>query len=351
MGPPEKERPGTTPSTGPIRKAADAATDTPHNNPPRRQDRGDAAAIMLAWAVDYATHHWPVFPLRGKVPAIKSAHPEGSPECGKCKGACGHFGHGVHDATTDIAVIAMWWADKYVGCNIGGRIPTTMVMVDIDPYKGGSDSLTALENKYGKLPVTLTDLSGRGDGGAHYWFRRPPGRLTDRRLGAGIDIKTSGGYGVLPPSIHPDTGKPYTRIEAPAASPPDWLIKLLRADQPSPAQQFGTARIPKCFTGPSIADSFSATTSWSQILEPHGWTCASIDPEGDGAKWRHPSATAAWSASISRNCLFVYSTNTPFDVTESGNPNGYTKFRAVAVLEHGGDMKAAAHALWNGGAT
>lgn len=308
------------------------------------------ATDIGTYAIEYALHGWPVFPLRGKVPAIRSAHPVGSPEYGKCRGECGQFGHGLYDASTDLAVIATWWGGRYAGCNVGGRVPDPMVMVDVDPYKGGLDSLAALENKHGELPVTLTDLSGRGDGGVHYWFRRPPGRLTDSRLGAGIDIKTSAGYGVLPPSLHPDTGRPYARIEAPVAAPPDWLSRLLRADQPSPAKQFSTTAITTrsslatFFTG-SVADDFCATTSWSQILAPHGWTCDSHDPEADGARWRHPTATAAWSATIRHGCLFVYSTNTPFDVTEPGNPKGYTRFRAYAVLEHAGDLKAAARAL------
>jgi hypothetical protein len=29
---------------------------------------------LLADAVEYAEHHWPVFPLHGKVPAIPKAH-------------------------------------------------------------------------------------------------------------------------------------------------------------------------------------------------------------------------------------------------------------------------------------
>ena len=69
------------------------------------------------------------------------------------------------------------------------------------------------------------------------------------------------------------------------------------------------------------------------------------DPEADGARWVHPNATAKWSATIKHGCLFVYSTNTPFRVTEAGNPIGYTKFRAHAVLNHDGDMSAAARAL------
>jgi hypothetical protein len=43
--------------------------------------------------------------------------------------------------------------------------------------------------------------------------------------------------------------------------------------------------------------------------------------------------------------LFVYSPNTAFgkdSVTEAGIPHGFTKFRAFATLDHGGDLSAAA---------
>ena len=46
-----------------------------------------------------------------------------------------------------------------------------------------------------------------------------------------------------------------------------------------------------------------------------------------------PTHTSACSATIKNGCLFVYTPNTPFDVTEPGDPHGYTKFRAYAVLE------------------
>jgi hypothetical protein len=78
---------------------------------------------------------------------------------------------------------------------------------------------------------------------------------------------------------------------------------------------------------------------------PHGWSCLDADPGSDGARWAHPTATAKWSATVKHGCLFVYSTNTPFDITEPGYPKGYTKFRAYAVLDHGGDLSAAARAL------
>lgn len=98
-------------------------------------------------------------------------------------------------------------------------------------------------------------------------------------------------------------------------------------------------------TGDSIADGYSANTTWAEVLQPHGWECLDVDPDADGARWRHPTATAPYSATIKFGKLFCFSPNTPFDVTESGNAHGYTKFRAYAVLGHGGDLSAAAHRL------
>lgn len=293
-------------------------------NAHNKSGNGSRNDAMLAAALKYAEHHWAVFPLRGKIPAIPKRI----------------GGRGVLDATTDIPQIIEWWA-RYPGANIGGQVPTSMFALDTDPYHGGLDSLAVLESRYGQLPETLTDLSGRDDGGAHYFFRRPPGRLIGTRLGPGIDVKTSTGYVVLPPSIHPTTGKPYNRIEAPVAAPPPWLIGLLRPEPVPPRKP--RPRSP--FSGSSVADEYSATTSWADILTPHRWRCPAGDPDADGAVWLHPAATSACSATVRNGCLFVWSTSTVFDASEPGNPKGYTKFRAYAVLNHGGDMKTAARSL------
>jgi hypothetical protein len=284
--------------------------------------------IIGARALEAARMHWAVLPLRGKVPAIAG-------------------GRGVLDATTDTATVAAWWGGQYRHANLGARVPESMVVLDVDPRHGGLDSLAELERGYGPLPETLTTISGRGDGGMHLFYRRPPGRLSSARLGAGIDIKTSAGYVVMPPSIHPTSGKPYTWIERPVVAPPAWLIALLSpsAAKPDPQHSRASART---FTGPSPADQFSASTSWFDILEPHGWQCIDADPDADGARWLHPRATSACSATVRNGCLFVYSPNTPFGVTEASNPKGYTRFRANAVLDHGGDLSAAARALKEG---
>jgi len=278
-------------------------------------------------AVEYARHGWAVFPLRGKVPAITG-------------------GRGVLDATTDVHQVEAWWYGHYRGANIGARVPQNMIVVDIDPRHGGDVSLTQLQCENGPLPETLTTVSGRGDGGRHLFYRRPPGRLTAARLGAGIDLKTCAGYTVMAPSIHPDTRQPYTRIDRAVAAPPIWLMNLLTAE---PITPINTPPVPpRTYRGPSVADTYSAEASWADILNPHGWRCLDADPDADSARWLHPTATSACSATIRNGYLFVYSPNTPFDVTEPGNPHGYTKFRAYAVLDHGGDMSAAARALTQG---
>jgi hypothetical protein len=94
-----------------------------------------------------------------------------------------------------------------------------------------------------------------------------------------------------------------------------------------------------------VAEQFNATVSWTQVLGPHGWSCPDPDPDADGARWRHPGATNPKSATIRHGLLFVYSAATPFEPTEAGAPHGYSRFRAYAVLDHGGDLRIAARAL------
>jgi hypothetical protein len=302
------------------------------------------ATEMGSYAIEYAVHNWAVFPLNGKAPAIPYPHTKGSHEYGKCKGECGRQGHGVLDATIDVDQIARLWGGHYRGCNIGAQIPDAMFMLDVDNL----DALVDLEEKNLRLPETLTTISGRAAGGRHFYFRRPRGKLLMKRLPKGIEIKQHpGGYAVMPPSIHPDTGKRYIRIDAPVAAPPAWLIELLT--EPERVDQIKTltrkSMLIPFFTGPSIADDYSSSTSWADILQPHGWRCLDADPDADGARWLHPTHTSSCSATVRNACLFVWSTSTALEPSEPGNPKGYTRFRAYAVLNHGGDLRTAARAI------
>ncbi len=64
--------------------------------------------------------------------------------------------------------------------------------------------------------------SGRGDGGRHFYFRRPFAPLSVKGLDC-IDLKTNTGYCVAPPSLHPDTGLPYRWEGTDPVLMPHWL--------------------------------------------------------------------------------------------------------------------------------
>jgi hypothetical protein len=119
---------------------------------------------------------------------------------------------------------------------------------------------------------------------------------------------------------------------------PRWLAELVRPA--APAIRRHVARSP--FDGDSIADWYTAAHSWHDVLD--GWTVVAGNGDEDGSRWRHPSATHDWSATIRHGLLFCYSPNTPFEQTDAGQPHGYTRFRAWAVLHQGGDLSAAARA-------
>jgi len=288
------------------------------------------------YAIEYGCNGWEVGPLCErdpndpriiKGPFGKTPHPNLTPR-------------GLHDFTSDIGMIAVWWGSG-IPWNIGIRPPASMFVLDFDDLR----TLGRWASEFDTLPETLTTVSGREGGGLHLWYQHPGGKLSAKRLrGLGVDLKTHDGYLVAAPSVHPDTGRRYTRVDAPVAAAPSWLTSKLRPEAPSNPQRSPVTVASGGFwsSSSSIADEFGAKTSWASILQPHGWRCLDYDPDADGAVWLHPTATSSCSATISNQCLFVYSTNTPFDVTEAGNPNGYTRFRAYAVLNHRGDLSAAA---------
>jgi hypothetical protein len=102
-------------------------------------------------------------------------------------------------------------------------------VLDVDPHKGGSESLQHLEAVHGELPLTPRSLTGGG--GEHVYFVPQPGVLIENsveKLGPGLDIRGAGGYVVAPPSMHV-CGRPYAWSvdhhpdDVPLAPMPEWL--------------------------------------------------------------------------------------------------------------------------------
>lgn len=281
-------------------------------------------------AMAYAVAGWPVFPLqpRSKQPAIAG-------------------GQGFKDASTDPLRVCTWWAMEYPGANIGW-VPDwdKVIVLDLDRHSAGQDGIARFKELTGSVhPETMVVQSGGG--GMHVFYNRPEGRISGEGLkkkfglAHGIDLKVSG-YLVAPGSVHPDTGRQYTGIISPLADLPYSIARMIVV----PERVIVPRTTGATYEGNSIADWFTATATWAAILLPHGWTCITADTEGHGALWRHPAATAPQSAMIDRyGQLHVFSWNTEFESSQgAGSGMGYTKFKAFAVLNHGGDMtKAAIH--------
>jgi hypothetical protein len=297
------------------------------------------ATDIGAYAIEYALNNWEVGPLCDRVAgpdgrlSSRIRSPHGKDPVGRL------VPNGFYDFTTDTDTIARWWSSG--NWNIGIRVPESMFVLDVDNL----DVLADLEAEHGKLPETLTTISGRAAGGRHYWFWHPGGRIRSKVIPQAIETKTRTGYLVAAPSIHPHSGNQYQKIDAPVVHAPRWLVNLVRRPTPTVTPRSTPRLTGSHVWGRSPADDFNASSTWAEILMPHGWSCPGGDTEGDGARWLHPAATSSCSATIRHGLLFVYSTSTAFDTTEPEHPKGYSKFRAWSLLNHRGDMSAAAKAL------
>lgn len=112
--------------------------------------------------------------------------------------------NGLKSATTDPETIGRWFA-MFPRANIAiatGR-ESGVWALDVDPHKGGADSMSELESAY-SFPECFHSMTGGG--GDHYLFAYPndealsvPSRVD---ILPGLDVRGDGGYIVAPPSNH-----------------------------------------------------------------------------------------------------------------------------------------------------
>jgi hypothetical protein len=303
------------------------------------------AAVMHpngAYALSYAALGYRVGPLWDPI----TENPHGKAPVGPLTP------RGCHAFTTDSALIIRWWS--MANWNIGLAVPPPVLILDADgpnrnPPSKGMEGLTCIQEDYTQLPPTLEQFTGSG--GRHLWFRRPSGVLTKENLKPyELDFKVHGGYVVMAPSTHPDSGIVYRLIDRPIAEPSRWLAALV-VKRPAAARQASTPKQPAIagawsWTGGPIGDTiaaFNAAASWHEILT--GWTCVKYDGDSPGSLWKHPTASSPISARINEDHrLYVFSPNTPFEqtVAHTVDKHGYDKFDAYACLHHRGSNRAAA---------
>jgi hypothetical protein len=172
------------------------------------------AAPFEAAAAYAARLSWPVFPCVGKVPAIQG-------------------GRGCLDATMDAPTIGAWWSE-YPGANIGIATGAASMVwaLDIDG-EAGRQSIAELEHERRPLPQTVEQITGSG--GLHLLFKYDLARPVRNRAGfrLGLDTRGDGGYIIVAPSIHPQTGRRYEwrpdrhPLRRAIASAPDWLLEVV----------------------------------------------------------------------------------------------------------------------------
>lgn len=174
-------------------------------------------------ALSFAAQGWPVFPVwwvlsdgtcacqtfGGQYYKDKGCDPK---DAGKHMMPVSEYGIGSWktDATSDVEILrAVWDHAPFAGIGFEpGRVH--MVTIDVDPRNGGDTELEDWEkfNDLGPdgsplwLPPTRTSITGSG--GHHYFYRLPEGvtQGSGNNWLPGVDIKSTGGYVVLPPSSH-----------------------------------------------------------------------------------------------------------------------------------------------------
>jgi hypothetical protein len=134
--------------------------------------------------------------------------------------------HGFKNASVNARTIVRWFT-SYPHANLG-MVTGPVVALDVDPRNGGDPTLHRLERRHGALPLTWR--SATGGGGEHVFFASPAGGIASAKLGKGIEFKASGGYVVMPPSLHV-SGRRYAWQQDPhstLAPLPAWVISTLR---------------------------------------------------------------------------------------------------------------------------
>lgn len=158
---------------------------------------------------------------------------------------------------------------------------------------------------------------------------------------------------VLPPSIHPGTGKPYVWRTAPSAEGlpllpaellavwQNWEIFKRDAEAACPwapkpeieVRKAAVSRHEQQSSGASVIDAFNRAHDVEQLLSAHGY-------KRRGAKWLYPaSSTGLPGVTVSEGRVYSHHAADPL---ANGHQND--AFDVFCLLEHGGDRSAATKA-------
>jgi hypothetical protein len=153
----------------------------------------------LDWALDAAARGLDVFPIRPYIHPGLGATPEQLEAAAKAAKAP-LVANWQNLATQDKRQIREWWS-QWPDANIA-TTTEKFIVVDIDPRNGGKDTFEML-----RLVDDFSDtaISNTQGGGNHIFYASPQGvrvKGGTSKLGPGVDIKSAGGYVLLPGSTN-----------------------------------------------------------------------------------------------------------------------------------------------------
>lgn len=141
-------------------------------------------------------------------------------------------------ATSDAAQIEQWWA-TWPSANVGIHCDGLLV-IDVDPKKGGFESLDALEQE---IQLEATYEVETPSGGRHLYYRCQGGaRNGVDVLGPGLDIRTTAGYVLAAGSVV--AGRAYTVVADEPIADADGAVVERCAARPVSAEKKDAAGIP-----------------------------------------------------------------------------------------------------------
>lgn len=256
---------------------------------------GAALKAPLVSALDLAEHGVPVFPcwppdgagcscVRGASCDRPAKHPAGF-----------MVPRGLKDATTDPETLTRWWSRPERKTrrpwNPAAALPPGLVVVDLD----APEAAEALHAEGFTLPATLTAETGR-PGGLHCWYTCDPPLPSGDGPVPRVDIKGTGGYVMVPPSLHV-SGRRYAWRRAGfdfdlIAPAPEWLYELAR-----PASAPSAPTDPDIWAGILNGPVFEGVTAPPGALAGRNTIAARVA----GLLFRRLPALAAWPLLCSWN--------------------------------------------------
>lgn len=274
-------------------------------------------------------------------------------------------------ATDDVAQVRQWLATTRRGVGWAmGRQPNgwNVVAVDVDHHGvDGTQTLTKLIAKNdprSAASFTQTVNATTGGGGAHFVFMLPDDvevRNT-QRLAPGIDLRGQGGQIVCAPTVHPDTGQPYSWNRPPWAHEPrpcpKWLLDMILAEPevaPPPTSKGvklseieGATVTTSQGADPTPAEWVADNFPYQAMLEMAGWTVEAT--RGNDVYLKRPGKTDEGHSAILHDgkVLNIFSTEAPTGLLAIGKTSkdgisvSVSAFDFLAAEQFNGDRRAAA---------